>query len=99
MTEGENAALREISTRWSCVKDINRFTLRYVSAMTRLLQVIMKQEDASREVLQRFLLKVVERGFNEEMPTSGRFRDYLARSLRNAAIDYFREKKPAQAGD
>ncbi|MEM7477647.1 MAG: hypothetical protein AAF483_21880 [Planctomycetota bacterium] len=99
MTEQDNLALREISTRWSCVKDVNRFTLRYISAMSRLLQFMMKEEDSSKEVLQRFLLKVVERGFNEELPKSGRFRDYLARSLRNAAIDFYREKNPAQAED
>ncbi|MEM6469986.1 MAG: hypothetical protein AAF802_10565 [Planctomycetota bacterium] len=91
--------LREISTRWSAVKDVNRFVLRYTEAMSRLLRLVLEDEDAAREVLQAFLLKVVERGFRDSIPESGRFRDYLARSLRNAAIDYLRLKKPQQASE
>ncbi|MEO1524773.1 MAG: hypothetical protein AAFX06_05020 [Planctomycetota bacterium] len=91
--------LAHISTRWSCVKDINRFVLRYIDAMRHLLVLVVKDEDDAREVLQGFLTKVVERGFRNEVPTSGRFRDYLARSLRNAAMDHFRQAKPVQASE
>ncbi|MEM6691596.1 MAG: hypothetical protein AAF664_19360 [Planctomycetota bacterium] len=91
--------LREISTRWSAIKDINRFVLRYTDAMSSLLKLVLENEDDSRDVLQGFLLKVVERGFRDDLPESGRFRDYLARSLRNAAIDHFRLKKPTQANE
>ncbi|MEL6106345.1 MAG: hypothetical protein AAFU85_09925 [Planctomycetota bacterium] len=91
--------LAHISTRWSCVKDLNRFVLRYIDAMRHLLILVVKDEDDAREVLQAFLIKVVERGFRKEVPTSGRFRDYLARSLRNAAMDHFRQAKPVQASE
>ncbi|MEM8734911.1 MAG: sigma-70 family RNA polymerase sigma factor [Planctomycetota bacterium] len=97
--ESDKEALREISTRWSCVQDPNRFTLRYISAMKHLLLVIMKDEDAATDVLQRFLLKVIERGIQKEVQAGGRFRDYLAKSLRNAAIDFYRSKAPSQASE
>lgn len=95
----ESQRLFDISTRWSCVKDINRFVLRYIEAMRHLLVLVVKDEDDARDVLQGFLIKVVERGFRSDVPRSGRFRDYLARSLRNAAMDHFRQAKPTQASE
>lgn len=95
----EHARLRDISTRWSCIKDVNRFVLRYTSAMSSLLELTLKDKDISKDVLQSFLVKVIERGFHEDITDNGRFRDYLGRSLRNAAIDHFRGKQPSQASD
>ena len=95
----DESRLGNISTRWSCVQDINRFVLRYANAMNRLLQVIINDEESSREVLQSFLIKVMEKGFGSDIPRSGRFRDYLAKSLRNAAMDHFRKNMPAQADE
>ncbi|MEM0925044.1 MAG: hypothetical protein AAGJ83_03325 [Planctomycetota bacterium] len=91
--------LKDISTRWSEVRDVNRFVLRYTDAMSRLLNMILKDEDASRDVLQAFLLRIIERGFRDDLPKGGRFRDYLTKSLRNAAIDYFRTFRPTQLSE
>lgn len=101
MSESEfgQQRLKDISTRWSEVRDINRFVLRYTDAMNRLLKMILKDEDTSRDVLQAFLLRIIERGFRDDLPNSGRFRDYLTKSLRNAAIDYFRKAQPKQLSD
>ena len=85
-----DAALDNISTRWSCVRDVNRFVLRYIEAMRGLLGHLTGDPDVAAEVLQNFLLKIVRHGWKLHGPTRGRFRDYLARSLRNAVIDHYR---------
>ena len=85
--------LRDISTRWSEVKDIDRFVLRYTDAMMRFLSLVIGDDDVARDVLQSFLLKIIQRGFRDDLPGGGKFRDYLAKSLRNAAIDHFRSRK------
>ena len=91
--------LKEISTRWSEVRDVNRFVLRYTPAMQKYLTVILQDEDTAQDVLQSFLVRIIQKGFRDSIPDSGRFRDYLTRSVRNAAINQIRSKKMAQAGE
>lgn len=91
-TSATDGTLDDISTRWSCVRDVNRFVLRYVEAMRGLLLHITGDSDIAAEVLQNFLLKIVRHGWKLHGPTHGRFRDYLARSLRNAVVDHYRAR-------
>ena len=91
--------LKEISTRWSQVRDVNRFVLRYADAMRKYLTVILRNEDTANDVLQNFLVRVIQRGFRDSIPNSGRFRDYLTQSVRNAAINQIRSKKMVQADE
>lgn len=95
----EKQNLKEISTRWSQVRDVNRFVLRYTPAMQKYLAVILQDEDTAQDVLQSYLVRVIQKGFRDSIPDSGRFRDYLTRSVRNAAINQIRSKKMAQARD
>ena len=82
--------LEHISTQWSQISDTNVFVLRYTQAIRNYLRHLLRSEEAADEVLQSFLLKVVERGFKNADPARGRFRHYLSRSVRNAAITYRR---------
>ncbi|MEM7559091.1 MAG: sigma factor [Planctomycetota bacterium] len=93
MSESEAPRLDAISTRWSCVVDMQQFALRYTPAMQTYLDAILRDEDLARDVLQDFLVKIIQRGFEVESSRAGRFRDYLTKSVRNAAISFLRKRK------
>ena len=82
----------DISTRWSAVADMNQFVLRYTPAMQSYLCAILKDDDLARDVLQDFLTKVIERGFGVDETRRGRFRDFLTKSVKNAAISFLRKR-------
>ena len=83
--------LVHISTQWSQIGDANLFVLRYASAIESYLQSLLRDGNAVDDVLQSFLLKVVEKGFKQATPDKGRFRNYLIRSVHNAAVTYLRK--------
>ncbi|MEL6105527.1 MAG: sigma-70 family RNA polymerase sigma factor [Planctomycetota bacterium] len=95
-----NSALHlgEITTRWSCVADINRFVLRYTPAMLAYLETILRDADTARDVMHDFLVKIMERGFGDHEQRRGRFRDYLTVAVRNSAISYFRSRRSVSLG-
>lgn len=82
--------LRQISTQWSAVSDANFFVLRYVDAIRHYLSRLLRSDDEVEEVLQRFLVKVIERGFDRATPDKGRFRHYLIRAIRNEVVTWQR---------
>ncbi|MEM7311874.1 MAG: sigma-70 family RNA polymerase sigma factor [Planctomycetota bacterium] len=84
--------LGDISTQWSQLGDTNVFVLRYVRAIENYLNRLIGNEDEANEVLQTFLVRVLEKGFEHADPDRGRFRHYLSRSVRNAARTYQRGK-------
>ena len=84
--------LGDISTQWSRLGDTNVFVLRYVRAIESYLNRLLDSEDEANEVLQVFLVRVLEKGFEHADPDRGRFRHYLSRSVRNAARTYQRRK-------
>jgi hypothetical protein len=88
----ENLAL--ISTQWPIITDAARFTLRYAPAIRGYLHVLLPRAADVDEVLQDFLLGVVERGFTPDQVRRGRFRDYLIATVRYRAWRYLRRKKP-----
>ena len=83
--------LRDISTQWSQLDDANVFVLRYTNAIETYLRRLLRDEDVARDVLQAFLLRVLERGFERASPDKGKFRFYLIRAVHNAAISYQRD--------
>ena len=83
--------LVHISTQWSRIGDTNLFVLRYATAIKRYLQTLLRDSNAVEDVLQSFLLKVVEHGFKQATPDKGRFRNYLIRSVHNAAVTHLRK--------
>ncbi|MEO1525529.1 MAG: sigma factor [Planctomycetota bacterium] len=93
MNRSHAIRIGDISTRWSCVADVNRFTLRYAPAMLTYLEAILRDSDVARDVLQDFLVKILERGFADREGKAGRFRDYLTVAVRNSALSYFRSRR------
>jgi RNA polymerase sigma-70 factor (ECF subfamily) len=91
--------LEQISTHWPLINDPMQFVMRYASAIQRYLSALLPNPDEREDVVQDFLVRVLERGFAEEQVTRGRFRDYLKAAVRNAALTYLRRRRPAQAGD
>src|SRR5262249_27637687 len=82
-----------ISTHWAWVTDPMKFVLRYAPAIRGYLRVLLPPPADVDEVLQDFLLSVVERGFTPDR-VRGRFRDYLIATVRYRARRYLRRKKP-----
>ncbi|MEO1529682.1 MAG: sigma factor, partial [Planctomycetota bacterium] len=84
--------LRQISTQWSAVSDANFFVLRYVDAIRHYLRRLVSNEDDVEDVLQQFLVKVIENGFQRASPDRGRFRHYLIRAIRNEVVTWQRKQ-------
>jgi hypothetical protein len=91
---GDSLAL--ISTHWPTITDPMKFVLRYAPAIRGYLQVLLPPSADVDEILQDFLLSVVERGFAPERVHRGRFRDYLIATVRYRAWRWLRRKKPQQ---
>jgi hypothetical protein len=85
--------LSEISTHWPLINDSVTFVLRYAPAIRGYLRVLLPPPAETDEVLQDFLLSVVERGFVPERVRRGRFRDYLIAAVRYHAWRYMRRKR------
>jgi hypothetical protein len=82
-----------ISTHWPLITDPVKFVLRYASAIRGYLQVLLPQPADVDEVLQEFLLSVLDHGFTPRRVSRGRFRDYLIATVRYRAWRYLRRKK------
>lgn len=91
--------LDQITTRWPSITDPLRFVLRYAPAIRRYLSVIVRDPHELEDVIQSFLLRVVEKGFSEGQVSTGRFRDYLKACVRNAALAHLRKKRPGMASE
>lgn len=85
--------LDQISTCWPLIADPVQFTLRYAPAIERYLQTLLRDGHDAEEVLQEFLLRGLEQGFFRGAELRGRFRDYLKRAVRNAAVDHLRRRR------
>jgi hypothetical protein len=88
------ADLAHISTHWPEVTNPMRFVLRYAPAIDGYLRALLPRSADVEEVLQDFLLAVVERGFTPDRVRRGRFRDYLIAAVRYHAWRWLRRKRP-----
>ncbi|MEO1525079.1 MAG: sigma factor [Planctomycetota bacterium] len=84
--------LRRLSTQWSKVRDPQTFVLRYVHPIRGYLRCLLPAEDDVEEVLQRFMVKILERRFDPAAVRGDRLRNYLIRAIRNEAISWQREQ-------
>ncbi|MEM7561336.1 MAG: sigma factor, partial [Planctomycetota bacterium] len=84
--------LRGISTQWSVVANANLFVLRYSDAIQEYLKRLLRNDNDVEDVLQLFLVKILENGFQRVSPDRGRFRNYLIRAVKNEVIDWQRAK-------
>lgn len=85
--------LAGITTQWSRINDPSHFAIRYATAISRYLQILLRDPHDADEAAQDFLLKVSRDGFPRATPEKGRFRDYLIAAIRNAAISLLRRRK------
>jgi hypothetical protein len=91
--------LDSITTQWSQIANLQYFLKRYGPAARAYLGAILREPDAVDDVLQGFLLRVVQHGFGNVRPSLGRFRDYLKAALRHAVWNYRQRQRPTQCLD
>lgn len=89
-----NPVLAEISTRWAIVGDPLQFVLRYAPAIQKYLTAIVRNAHDADEIAQEFLLKMMDRRFEQVRPDRGRFRFYLKQAIRNAVREHARRRRP-----
>jgi hypothetical protein len=93
------SSLALISTHWPLITDPMKFVFRYAPAIRGYLHALLPTASDVDEVLQEFLLGVVERGFSPDRIQRGRFRDYLIAMVRYHAWRYLRRKRPKPLSD
>lgn len=86
------APLAEISTHWSRVSDPAQFAMRYASAVRAFLGRHLPDPNDADDVAQEIFVQVATRGFSSVDRSRGRFRNYLAVCVRNAARAYLKKK-------
>ena len=84
--------LDEISTRWPLIRDPAQFVMRYAPAIRKYLEALLHNSHDAEDVVQDFLIKGLLRGFVRTENLRGRFRHYLKRAVRNAAINHMRHQ-------
>jgi RNA polymerase sigma factor (sigma-70 family) len=84
--------LDQFSTCWNRVRDPAYFVSSYAPAIVRYLEALLKDTHDAEEVAQDFLLRVHQQGLRNATPERGRFRDYLKKAVRNAALNFLRSK-------
>jgi hypothetical protein len=89
--------LPEIATQWELVRDPAHVVMRYAPAIRRYFGVLIRNDHDADEAAQEFLLRIMRGGFSRARQERGRFRDYLARAVRNAALNVLRSRKGRSA--
>ena len=76
--------LDQITTVWSMLDDPSRFMMRYAAPIQSYVATLIHNRHDAEEIIQDFLVRVMNRGFAGATPGRGRFRDYLKTAVRNA---------------
>jgi RNA polymerase sigma-70 factor (ECF subfamily) len=91
-------SLEDISTRWPLLRDPVQFVMRYAPAIRKYLEAILHNASDADDVAQDFLLRGLQRGFVRTEDLRGRFRYYLKRAVRNAALTHLQRRQCPAAG-
>ncbi len=83
----------ENTTQWHLIGDPAHVIKRYEPAIRRYFLALIRNRDDAEEAAQDFFLRIVRSGFAGASRDRGRFRDYLRRSVRNAALDFLRSRR------
>jgi RNA polymerase sigma-70 factor (ECF subfamily) len=94
-----DGGLDQIETDWSMVYEPAQVVLRYAQAIQRYLNALIKHKHDAEEVAQEFFLWVTQHGLPRARRERGRFRDYLKKVVRNAALNYLTRKQPPRHSD
>jgi RNA polymerase sigma-70 factor (ECF subfamily) len=95
----QDGNLDQIETDWSMVYEPAHLVLRYAPAIQRYFNALIKHKHDAEEVAQEFFLWVTQHGLPRARRDRGRFRDYLKKVVRNAAINYLNRKQPPRHSD
>jgi hypothetical protein len=90
---GGEGDLPEIATQWDLVRDPGHIVMRYAPAIRRYFGVLLRDEHDADEAAQDFFVRIMRGGFSRARQERGRFRDYLAKAVRNAALNFLRNHK------
>jgi hypothetical protein len=91
--------LDHISTSMANLSDMGQFVMRYGGAVRRYILAILRDEDATDEVWQDMVARLLLKGEGVTWPGRGRFRDYLRMTARNAALTHLRTKSRRSMAD
>ena len=85
-------ALEQITTIWSSLADPLHCVMRYGPALNSYFAALIPDRHDAEEAIQEFLLRFSDEGFANADASTGRFRDYLKKCARNAALSYWRKE-------
>ena len=97
--------LSQISTQWTLVFQLHKgepgevsaaqeaLILRYAGAVHRYLLAALRDPELAADLDQEFALRFLRGDFHRADPASGRFRDFVKRSLRNLMINHLKSAK------
>jgi RNA polymerase sigma-70 factor (ECF subfamily) len=83
----------EVATQWDLIGDPAHVIKRYEPAIRRYFLALIRNRDDAEEAAQDFFLRIVRSGFAGASRERGRFRDYLRKSVRNAAFNFLRSRR------
>jgi RNA polymerase sigma-70 factor (ECF subfamily) len=83
----------EVATQWDLIGDPAHVIKRYEPAIRRYFLALIRNRDDAEEAAQDFFLRIVRSGFAGASRDRGRFRDYLKKSVRNAAFNFLRSRR------
>jgi Sigma-70 region 2 len=83
----------ESATHWDLIRDPAHVIKRYAPAIRRYFGVLIRNKDDADEATQEFFLRIVRDGFSRARQERGRFRDYLMKAVRNAALNFLRDQR------
>jgi hypothetical protein len=95
--DGGEGSLPEIATQWELIRDPAHVVMRYAPAIRRYFGVLIRNTNDADEAAQDFFVRIMNGGFSRARQERGRFRDYLARAVRNAALNFLRNQGVARS--
>jgi RNA polymerase sigma factor (sigma-70 family) len=81
------------NTQWDLIRDPAHVIKRYEPAIRRYFGTLIHNPHDAEEAAQEFFLRIVRVGFSGARQDRGRFRDYLRRAVRNAALNFLRTRR------
>jgi RNA polymerase sigma-70 factor (ECF subfamily) len=87
------------ATQWELIRDPAHVIKRYAPAIRHYFGLLIRNPDDAEEATQEFFLRIVESGFSRVRQERGRFRDYLRKSVRNAALNFLRDQRRRKHGE
>jgi RNA polymerase sigma factor (sigma-70 family) len=88
--------LNKIQTDWDIVRMPGRVVELYADAVREYLHAFLHNLHDAEEVAQEFFLRLAQCGLPHVRRERGRFRDYLKKAVRNAALNHLRSKRAAE---